>query len=249
MINEDIQIKASAEPPSEEIMLNALSDALANEGWSRAPELTMEYGTVRDESTGAEYVIYMSHDELYDTMRDRMSNWLDDDGVGQAIYDTGVLSQYADKECFRNLLEEYANDHVYGMDEEELIDELESYGVIDEEDKIQDPDWTPDQNNPDEEPAMIYPPQLIEESKGKLVDRIIGEWYNPVEWFTDTYGEDSLREFADENPGYFDVDSYIEDELDDEDNLCYWASTTGKVLEFSFKDADGSDVHAYAAED
>lgn len=250
MINEDIQIKASGEPSSEDIMLNALSNALAREGDSSSPELTLtEYDAVCDESTGREYTVYMSHDELYDRVRQRMSDWLYGDGVGQSIYDINTLSTYADKESFRDLLEEYTNDYVYELDDDELIDELESHAIIGEDDKIQDPDWTPDQNDPDEEPVMIYPPQLIEKSKGKLVDRIISEWYDPVEWFMDTYGDDSLRELADDHPEYFDVDSYIEDELDDEENVYYWASFNGNVIEFSFTDADGSDVHAYAAQE
>ena len=98
------------------------------------------------------------------------------------------------------------------MDREDLIDKMEQYSLISDDDKVAyDPD------DPDE---TDYPDDVLESHKDELVDSICadrGGFDDVVTWYTEMYGWDDLRQMVNQRPDIVDIDRMVDYYLDEFD--------------------------------
>lgn len=195
------------------------------------------YRNIKDDS---EYLV-CSYDEAEQYAREDLESLVDDVGPIEAFGEDAV-ENYLDEDYFNDLLEEETRYRVDEMDEDELIDEMESYGIIDDDDKeFDNPDNADSDEDIDEEGH--YPESLIEDRKEELIDRMIGMYDNGIQYMEEIYGD--LSDYIKENPDCVDIDGLI-------DNILSWdgfgnqlAHYDGHEHEISYEDEDGNTKYLY----
>lgn len=251
LLNEDIKFSLT-DVDSDDLMCIGLSDALMEDGYISSPAdfeimySCMLYTRLRDNNDGTTYKVYTSEEDMDEDAHETMKSWVEDDPIEYMSFDTAL--SYFDRDVLADEMRSYATDYVYDLREDELIDELESYRIIDEDDKIPDPDWERDPDDPDEEPDMIYPQELLDDSRDELVDRMCNMYRDPADWFSEVYGEEELIDYVNSHAEHIDIDSYV-DYMIRYDGVEDILSSNHHVVEFSYKDAEGVEVTAFAAED
>ena len=170
------------------------------------------------EHGGEQWLVFDDYSDAEDEARESMESLVADVGPIDA-FGEGAVSYFLDEDWFYDMMHEDVEYWVDDMSTDDLIDNMERLGLIDEdEDKIQDPDWEPDEDIPadEQEPDMIYPEDLIESKKDELIDEICKHDYDDdgVEWYRSTFGERDLNDYIKEHPDCIDIDALIENNLD-----------------------------------
>lgn len=169
------------------------------------------------EHGGEQWLVFDDYSDAEDEARESMESLVDDIGPFEA-FGEGAVSYFLDEDWFYDMMHEDVEYWVDDMSTEDLIDNMERLGLIDDEDKVQDPDWEPDEDTPanEQEPDMIYPEDLIESKKDELIDKICEHDYDGdgVEWYKSSFGERDLNDYIKEHPDCIDMDALIENNLD-----------------------------------
>lgn len=247
IIGEDIKVATvSADKPAENEyrMITAFERFLEDECEYDSPHVVREYPEPSD----------LYEERLYDEVATGDCFLLCDDDTNDArelaeellrseIDELGVdyisdWSSYIDDDKMYDMMKESVEDMVCNEDDSWVISEMESRGIISDEDKVADGD-------DDDEPQ--YPESLIDERRDDLIDAIVDEWADsPTSYFTEFLG-DSLRELVHANMDLIDIDRLVEDALDYDGGVASILDTyNGRGVSFEFTDADGK-VHSVTA--
>ena len=181
----------------------------------RETDTHTEYSIAEEEEThgGEVYSVYSSWDDAWAEAEEKFRDYLDDVGAVEA-FGIGTVRDYLDSDYFNDSMQDFYYYYVYDMDYEDLIEAMENYNLINENDKIPDPDWEPDEDNPDDEADMIYPEDLIESKKDDLIEAFCDSEGDSVEWYMNTYGDADLNDYIRHNPSAIDEDRLVNDYLD-----------------------------------
>lgn len=196
------------------------------------------YRNLEDDS---EYLV-CSYNEAEQYAREDLESLADDLGPIEA-FGYSTVEKYLDEDHFHGMLEDDVRWHVKDMDDDELIDEMESYGIIDEDDMIQDPDWEPDEDDPNEEPEMIYPEKLLDDKREELIDRMIDSYGSGIDYIQEIYGD--LEDYVKNNPDCIDLDGLIDDILSYDGFGNTLARYDGYEYEFQYEDENGNTKWLY----
>jgi len=167
---------------------------------------------------GEEWLVFDDYSDAEAEAKESMESLVDDVGPIEA-FGEGTVSYYLDEDWFYDMMREDVEYWVDDMSTDDLIDNMERLHLINEdEDKVQDPDWEPDEDTPadEQEPDMIYPEDLIESKKDELIDEICAHDYDGdgVEWYKSMFGERDLSDYVKEHPDCINMDALIENNLD-----------------------------------
>lgn len=196
-----------------------------------------------DDDHGDEvWEVYDSWYKCESEAQDRVRSLIDDLGVVEA-YGFDAAIDYLDEDYFDDMLREDKEYWVDEMDTEDLIEYMERYDLIDESDKIQDPDWEQDPDEPDEEPEMIYPEDLLDSKKDELVDCLVEAEGDSIEWYRNTFGDRDLEEYLKNYPEAINMESMVADYTDVTSELARYDGEEHYV-----KLDDGSEYYLYRYE-
>ena len=196
-----------------------------------------------DDDHGDEvWEVYSSWSDCVDEAEDRVRSLIDDLGAAEA-YGVDTVFDYLDSDHFDQMLRDDKEYWVYDMDTEDLIDYMERYNIIDDSDKIQDPDWEPDPDEPDEEPEMIYPEDLLEDKKEALIDAMVEDEGDSIEWYRNNFGDRDLEEYVKNYPECVDIDRLVDDYTDVTNELARYDGE-----EHTVRLEDGSEYYLYRYE-
>ena len=135
------------------------------------------------------------------------------------------------------------------MSDEEIIEELESRGIIDEDNMIPDPDWEPDEDEgeTEEDHPMIYPESLADDYREELIDSMINDYSSSVQWFEEMYSDREIEEYINDNPDCVDIDRLIDNMMGDVDfaNELAWYDQQEHEFEVEFENGDTETMYAY----
>ena len=186
--------------------------------------------------------VYSSWSDCVDEAEDRVRSLIDDLGAAEA-YGVDTVFEYLDPDHFDQMLRDDKEYWVYDMDTEDLIEYMERYNIIDDTDKIQDPDWEPDPDEPDEEPEMIYPEDLLEDKKEELIDAMVADEGDSIAWYRNSFGDRDLEEYVKNYPECVDIDRMVEDYTDVTNELARYDGE-----EHTVRLEDGSEYYLYRYE-
>lgn len=156
-----------------------------------------------------------TRDEAETYVRDRIYDYISDVGPLEA-YSWDFVENYLDDGYFTDQMEEEIRYQVNDLSYDELAERLEDADIISEDDKIQDPDWEADEDEPDEEPEMIYSEDFLDSKRDELVDYEINYYSSGVNYFRDMFGDYYLKEQVEMNPeSAVDINRMVDDLVDD----------------------------------
>ena len=251
LLKEDLELDVV---DSEDEVAFALNNYLEDEENTAAsivkkyPEETSGYNSHIYENLedNSEWLV-CTREEADEYAQEDLESLVDDVGPVEA-FGYSTVSYYLSDSYFDEMMEEDIRWQVDDMDDEDLIEELESYHLIDEDDMVPDEDWEPDEeaDETEEDRPMIYPERLLEDKKEELIERKMDEYGNSVEWFESMYGENELEEYIKDNPDCVDLEGLIRDIIDNEGPGDWLAHYDGREHEFSYEDEDGHTIWLYA---
>lgn len=189
-----------------------------------------------------------TYDEARDYAYEDIESLIDDIGAIEA-FGYSLVSYFLSDSHFDEMMEEDIRYLVDDMSEEELIEELESYDLIDEDDMIPDEDWEPDEEDgeTEEDRPMIYPERLIEDKKEELIEKRMNEYSSGIDWFENTFGEREMEEYIKNNPDCIDIDGLIQNILDSDGfgNTLNRYDGSEEELEYEGEDGEIHTLYAY----
>lgn len=160
-----------------------------------------------DSENGVDYLV-CSYDEAEQYAREDLESLADDcGGIIDAFGLSMCLAYFKDNYC-DDIIEADARYRVDEMDDDDLIDELESYGFISEDDMV--PDEDAEENDED---TLHYPKALLDEKREDLIQRYIDDSSRGADYISEVYGNDYLNEFIENNPDCIDIDGLIDNIL------------------------------------
>lgn len=219
-------------------------DPVSIEDGDSAYEYTIAYG----EHEGETYRVF-TEDERDKTLHDNMLNLLFDIGLDGLNID---VRDYVDDAYCENTMEEYIDEDVHEMSDDDIIDWLLENGIV----ELSDPAWfrLRDDVDADDDDFDKYDASNYEcvKRRWELEDACASTKKNDdlVDMFWNYgYGDDIAEDIKyycrnnhGEFPGYFDVDKLVDDLVDECDPGQELAYQDGVE---SLEDVDGVDYYIY----
>lgn len=246
VIKEDIDIEET-DVTDELLIVEALAELLdVDAGFieKKYPDEDYGYSSHIYENTedNSEYLV-CSYDEAAEYARENLENMVEDLGPIDA-YGMDTVENYLDQDWFDDMLEGDVRDQVYNMDEDELIDEMERYGIISDDDKVSEGNGELEDDDTFEEDDMYYPKELLDSKEEELIEAIINSYGDDgIEYMKEVYGD--IEEYIRNNPDCVDVDELIKDQLSWGDFGSILNYYDGSEDEISYEDEYGDRVDLY----
>ena len=201
------------------------------------------YENIEDNST---YLI-CDYDTAESYCRGSLENLVDDVGPCEA-FGYGNVEYYLSDSYFDEMLEDDCRWRVDDMSDDEIIEELENRGIIDEDDMIPDPDWEPDEDEgeTEEDRPMIYPESLADDYREELIDAMVNDYSSSLEWFEEMYSDREMEEYIRDNPDCVDIDRLIDSMMSDVNFADELAWYDNEEIEFEVEHEDGTSDTMYA---
>lgn len=150
-------------------------------------EITEGYRDDVFEVNGEEYLV-VDEDEANEIVEDDIEGLIDDVGLEAftPVMQDWILDNAIDNtNWFDEALEEYMNDYINNLNDDELVNEAINYCVIDEDDAFVE----------DEDGSEEINPELDLEDLGeKLVQALVDDKSDAYEWYIESFGEDSVKD-------------------------------------------------------
>lgn len=181
---------------------------------------------------GTEYLV-CTDEEATELAKNYIADILDTEGIGvftQDFIDTVIDKGYIDLYWFDDAQEEFYWSYINDIELEggdyanRLIDELVEDGIIDEDDLTEDGNIGDDVD--------------IDKIKEKYVNNLCNNYFNPIEWYKDSFGTDGLMEVI-KNHNLLDYGAVADLAIDWDGRAHFLNTYDGDELELS------NDYYAY----
>ena len=196
-------------------------------------------------TTGAEYLV-CSYDEAEQYAREDLESLIDDLGPIEA-FGEDYCEYYLEEDYFDDMLRDDCEYRVDDMDEDELIEEMESRGIIDDDDKIpvDEHDFETEESDDEEDREYGYDPHFIEGKKDELIESMVNDYNSGIDYFYEIYGHGELAEYVKNNPECIDIDGMIQNILDNDGFGPQLARYDSEEHEINYEDEFGSTKYLY----
>ena len=185
-----------------------------------------------------------SYSEAQEYVEDRIRDYIGDVGPIEA-YGLDMVEDYLDEARFDDMMDDEIRYSVDDLDYDELAERLEDAGIIGEEDKVQDPDWEADPDEPDEEPEMIYTEDFLDSKREDLIDYEKDSYSDGIDYYLSMFGREELKELIRYDDSYIDIDRLVEDLAANAD-FGAELDIDGNEIELKIETEGGRTYEAYA---
>lgn len=181
---------------------------------------------------GDVYSVFSDYNDAIESAKEYLKTTIDDLGIID-LFSMDTLKNFLDTDSFQEMYDEDANFIADEQSEEDLLEFLQQEGRLDEFAELKEPDDESD-NELDEDDLDNW--ELTDEDGAREAfrDNYLSNYNDPVDWYIDMMGEESLEELIKRDSSVIDEDSLIQYVIDSDGPASELARYDGNEIEHEY---------------
>lgn len=157
------------------------------------------------------YLVFTDYDDVIDAAKERLKITIDDLGIID-LFSMDTLKEFLDTDSFQEIYDEDADYLADEQSEEDLLEFLRQEGRLDEFAELKESDDEDEESDDELDEDDLDNWELTDEDGAREAykDNYLSNYDDPVEWYIDMMGTESLEELIKRDLSVIDMDSLIQ---------------------------------------
>ena len=157
------------------------------------------------------YLVFTDYDDVINAAKEYLERTIDDIGIIN-LFSQDTLKEFLDSDRFQEMYDEDADYLADEQREEDLLEFLQQEGRLDEFAELKESDDEDEESDDELDEDDLDNWELTDEEGAREAfrDNYLSIYNDPVDWYIDTMGEESLEELIKRDPSVIDADSLIQ---------------------------------------
>ena len=181
------------------------------------------------------YLVFTDYDDVIDSAKEYIEDTIDDIGITQ-LFSFDTLKEFLDTDRFQEIYDEDADYLADEQSEEDLLEFLRQEGRLDEFAELKESDDEDEESDDELDEDDLDNWELTDEDGAREAykDNYLSNYDDPVEWYIDMMGTESLEELIKRDSSVIDMDSLIQYVVDSDGPASQLATYDNSEIEHEY---------------